>query len=188
MATVPRILTYDEWLQTPAVEDGREEVVHGESFVIPPNRYTRAEIVRRLTKELSTRIDEQAARVFGSSISLLISRDPLTCRAPDVLVYRREQIVRDENDVLCSAPDLVIEILSPSETKRRKQQKLDDYARIGVPEVWIVSPEAQSVEIHLFAEGRFTLSRILVEGEIAPTRFPNANIPIHGSGQSNCKP
>ncbi len=178
MATVPRILTYDEWLQMPGVEDGKEEVVNGESFVRPPNRYTHAEIVRRLTKELSARIDEQAARVFGSSISVLISRDPLTCRAPDVLVYRREQIARDENDVLCSAPDLVIEILSPSEAKRRKQQKLDDYARIGVPEVWIVSPEAQSVEIHLLAAGRFALDRILVDGEIAPARFPDAKIPI----------
>jgi Uma2 family endonuclease len=85
--------------------------------------------------------------VLGSSVSLMINREPLTCRAPDVLVSRRKNIIRDEYDVLCSEPDLLIEVLSPSENKRRKQRNLDDYAKISVPEVWIVSPQAEAIEI-----------------------------------------
>jgi Uma2 family endonuclease len=133
MATVPRILTYEEWLQMPAEHDGREEVVNGELFVMPPNKYTHAEMIRGLIDAFSPRIDREEVRVLESSVSLMINPDPLTCRAPDLLV----------------------EVLSLSETRRRKQRKLDDYARIGVPEVWIVSPEAQHVMVHVLADANY---------------------------------
>ena len=116
-----------------------------ESFVaMPPNRYTHAEVIRRLTEALAQRLRGRDARVFGSSLSLLISREPLICRAPDIAVYSPEGIKLDEHEIFCSPPDLIVEILSPSETRRRKAAKLSDYAGIGVPEIWIVSPQALS--------------------------------------------
>jgi Uma2 family endonuclease len=179
MATIPRILTYEEWLQMPPVQDGRrEEVVNGEIQLLPPNKYTHAAVVHNLSFSFSSQVDRRQVRVLESSVTLLISADPLASRAPDLLVYWRKNIVRDEHDVLCSPPDLLIEVLSPSETRRRKQAKLDDYARIGVPEVWIVSPEAQSVEIRLLREGKLMVAGIVVEGELRPTQFPDVAIPV----------
>lgn len=178
MATASKLLTYEEWLRMPAVDDGTEEVVNGEIIFTPPNKFIHADIIRRLIDAFSPRIDRKEVVVLGSSVSLMIHREPLTCRAPDILVYWRRNIFRGEYDVLCSPPDLLIEVLSPSENKRRKQRKLDDYAKIAVPEVWIVSPEAQLVEIHLLTEGGLPLSRVIADGDLQPTRFPTLSIPV----------
>jgi Uma2 family endonuclease len=85
-------------------------------------------------------------------------------------------VIRD--GVHWSAPDLIVEIISPSETRRRKESKLLDYARIGVPEVWIVSPEAQSVEIRLLKDSKLSVERVVIEGTIEPSRFPGVSIPV----------
>lgn len=175
MATIPRILTYEEWLRMPVEHDGREEVVNGELIIMPPNRVTHADVVEQLIEAFLPRIDRKEIKILGSSVSLMIQREPLTCRAPDVLVYWRKNIVRDEYDVLCSAPDLLIEVLSPSENKRRK---LDDYAKISVPEVWIVSPQAETIEIHTFGQGKLALAKIVAEGNLEPIRFPGVSIPV----------
>jgi len=158
----------------PSVECGREEVVRGELRVVAPHRVRGAEIATRLACAFSLARDVAA---YASRPGLLIERDPLTCLAPDVVVYWRERMVVDDHDVLCSPPDLIIEILSPSETKRRKQTKLDNYARIGVPEAWIVSPEAQHVEIWLLRDGKLIRERIVAEGNLQPTQFPGVSIP-----------
>jgi Uma2 family endonuclease len=179
MATIPRILTYEEWLQMPPAEDGsREEVVNGELLRLPPNKYVHSDVIQCIIDAFWPRIDRKQIKILGSSVTLLISAEPLASRAPDLLIYWRKDIVRDVHDLLCSPPGLLIEVLSPSETKRRKQAKLDDYAKIGVPEVWIVSPEAESIDVLLLKDGRYERAEIVVAGELRPTRFPDVSIPI----------
>jgi Uma2 family endonuclease len=168
MATVTRLLTYEDWLAMPPAGEGREEVVNGELQVLPPNSVTPALIVQRILARISGQIDENRVIVFGSSVNLLIS----------VALYRRENMGAGADDVLCPAPDLVIEILSPSETKRRKECKLQHYATIGVPEVWYVSPEAASLEIRLLRERDYTVDRLVGDGIISPTRFPDVKIAV----------
>ncbi len=80
--------------------------------------------------------------------------------------------------LLWSPPGLVVEVISPSETKRRKQEKLDDYARIAVPEAWIISPKAKSVDIHILSAGKLVSNKTVVDGEIQPTQFPGVSIPV----------
>lgn len=75
-------------------------------------------------------------------------------------------------------PELIVEMMSPSETKRRKEEKMEDYASIGVPEVWLASPDAQSVEVRLLSEGKFKTASILVDGLLRPTRFPGVSISV----------
>jgi Uma2 family endonuclease len=177
MATVQRLLSYKEWLDMPPVEDGTDEVVNGELRFMPPTHFPHAEIVQRLVVRFSKQLDEHRASILGSNFGLMISQDPLTCRSPDLAVYdRSELIIRD--GLYWSPPSLVVEVLSPSENKRRKQEKLDDYAKIGVPEAWIVSPEAQTVEIRMLVEGKLAVAKILAEGNLEPTRFPDVKIPI----------
>jgi Uma2 family endonuclease len=170
MATVPRILSYEEWLQMPTVEDAREEVVNGEIIFIPLNHYPHAEIIQRLITALVTQIDQKKVAVLGSDFGLMISREPLTCRSPDLALFHRQGLVIRDG-FYWSAPELVIEVLSPSETRLRKLQKLADYAKIRVPEVWIVSPEARLVEIHLLSEGKLPLTEVNEEGNRFSRRF-----------------
>jgi Uma2 family endonuclease len=177
MATISRILTYEEWLQLPTVEDGRDEVVNGELRFMPPNHYPHAEIIRRLFLALSDHVDRNQVIILNSVFGLLISRDPLTCRSPDLAVYRRENIVINDG-LYCSAPELIVEVISPSETKRRKEEKMRDYAAMGVAEAWLISPEAQSVEVHLLHQNKFSRTAILVDGELHPQRFPAVSLTL----------
>ena len=177
MATTPRVLTYEEWLRMPTVEYGREEVVDGEIQRMPPPHLPHAFIIQRLISRLIRQVEENKVEILGSEFGLVISREPLTCRCPDLALYAREKmIIRD--GLFWSPPDLVVEVISPSETKRLKQEKLDDYARIGVPEAWIVLPPSRTIEIHMLSEGKFAVRNIVIEGEIRPTQFPGVAIPV----------
>jgi len=178
MATVvAQNLSYEEWLRMPPVEDGTDEVVKGELRFMPPTRQPHAEIIRRLIRSLDRQLDETRAVVFGSNLGMMISREPLTCRSPDIVVYRNEGMVITDG-LHWSAPDLIIEVLSPSENRRRKEEKLADYASIGVPEVWLVSPEAQTVEVLLLKEGKLERAAVLAEGSLEPSRFAEISISV----------
>lgn len=177
MATVPRLLTYEEWLKLPPVEDGTDEVVKGELRFMPPNRYPHAAIIRRLIRRLERQVEEGRVEILGSDFGLMITRDPLTCRSPDLALYWRENIVIQDG-LYWSPPDLVVEVLSPSETKRRKEEKLDDYAAIGVPKVWLISPEAQTVEIRTLQDGHFQRTAILADETLHPSRFPDVSVAV----------
>lgn len=79
-----------------------------------------------------------------------------------------------------SAPDLIVEVLSPSENRRRKEEKLADYGSIGAPEVWLVSPEAEAVEVRLLKEGKLERTAILAEGSLQPSQFAGVAISVPG--------
>jgi Uma2 family endonuclease len=177
MATVVQRLTYEEWLEMPPVEDGTDEVVNGELRFMAPTRYSHAEIIRRLTRSLDRQLDDTRAVVFGSNLGLMISREPLTCRSPDMVVYWLEKMVIQDG-LYWSAPDLVIEIISPSENRCRKQEKLADYAAIGTPEAWVVFPKTKTVEVHLLKDGKLERTAILGDGSLQPSQFAGVTISI----------
>jgi len=177
MATASKLLTYEEWLRLPPVEDGTDEVVKGELRFMPPTRYPHAEIISRLIRRMGPQLNEERVAILGSNFGLLISREPLTCRSPDMGIYSRETMVV-EDGLYCSAPDLIVEVLSPSENRRRKEEKLEDYESIGVPEVWILSAEAESVEVRVLSGGKLERVAIQVDGQLHPTRFPGVSIEV----------
>ena len=77
----------------------------------------------------------------------------LRTRQPDVLFLSSERTgIRGrrelrEQPVIEAAPDLTVEVLSPGETRPDVLAKLEDYRAIGVRECWLVSPEAETVEV-----------------------------------------
>jgi Uma2 family endonuclease len=74
----------------------------------------------------------------------------------------------------------VVEVLSPGNTRRERERKLADYASLGVPEMWVVSPEARTVEV-LYLESGFLRSALaLAQGVLEPKHFPGVQIQIAG--------
>lgn len=77
---------------------------------------------------------------------------------PDMMVVcDRGKIKRNG---VYGAPDLVVEILSPSTAKNDRGYKKGVYEACGVPEYWIVDPSQRSVEVYLLQDGRYTLDNI----------------------------
>ena len=177
MAAIPKVVTYREWLEMPEVEDGIEEVVDGDIRVLPPNKLPHAVIVENLADALKAALDRKAVRAFTTSIGLVIRQEPLTTREPDVAVFLKANMI-ERDGYIHSAPELIVEVLSPGNTRPERELKLRDYESLGVPEVWVVSPEAQTVEILLLQNGRLTRDRIVADGEIRPVRFLAAAVSV----------
>lgn len=176
MATTPKLLTYEEWLKLPEAE-GIEEVVNGEIRKMPPNKWNHAWVVEQLARRLRAKLDPDSIYVVTSVFGLVVRRDPLTTRVPDLAVFVATEIV-EQDGYIHSAPDLIVEVLSPANTRAERAEKLCDYESLGVPEVWVISPEAETVEVLHLRDGHFATAALLREGRIAPLRFPEASIDI----------
>jgi Uma2 family endonuclease len=177
MATTPKLLTYEEWLKLPEVE-GIEEVVNGEIRKMPPNKWNHTRINERLASQLRSHLDEKTVMVVTSIFGLVIRRDPVTTRVPDIAVFVVKNIV-EQDGYIHSAPELVVEVLSLANTRSERAQKLRDYESLTVPEVWVLSPEAETLEVLQLRDGRLITTALLREGTVAPLHFPQAvvNIP-----------
>ena len=176
MATTPKVITYEEWLKMPEAE-GVEEVVQGEIRKMPPNKIIHADVVENLSDLLKAQLDRKTVQVRVSTFGLVIRRDPVTTRVPDIAVFIRKNVV-EQDGYIHSAPELVVEVLSPANTRAERSEKLTDYESLGVPEVWVVSPEAQSVEVMLLKEGRLRTAALLREGQLRPSQFHGAAVEI----------
>jgi Uma2 family endonuclease len=84
----------------------------------------------------------------------------------------------EQDGYIHSAPQLIVEVLSPANTRLERAEKLDDYASLGVPEVWIVSPEARTVEVLLLEDGHYRRSQILADGFLQPKLFPGVQLDV----------
>jgi Uma2 family endonuclease len=148
MASLPKsgIVTYEEWLRMPEVQDAIEEVVNGEIRIMPPNKWNHAIIVQRLFRALTAQLDQRHILIVIANFGLIISKSPLTSRVPDLAVFDLSTLV-GQDGYIHSAPQLAVEVLSPANTRREREEKLNDYAAIGTPGVWVISPEARTVEV-----------------------------------------
>jgi Uma2 family endonuclease len=179
MASLPKTttVTYEEWLRMPEVQDAIEEVVNGELRIMPPNKWNHAIVVQKLFNTLAAQLDQRKFVVVITNFGLIIRQSPLTSRVPDLAVFDLSTMV-EQDGYIHSAPQLAMEVLSPANTRREREEKLNDYAAIGTPEVWVISPEAKTVEVLLLEDGRLRRSTILAEGALQPARFPGVEIDI----------
>jgi Uma2 family endonuclease len=141
-------LTVDEFMVL-EIPDGKAELVRGEVRLTPPPAPRHATVWVNLTFLLTQHVRKtDAGHVFAESSFELVQL-PRTVRAPDVAFVRKGRLppgAMDESR-LKLAPDLAAEILSPSETASRLDEKLDDYAVSHVPLVWVIDPKRRTVMV-----------------------------------------
>ncbi len=137
-------LTYEDYVRIP--EDGRRhEIIDGVHYVTPSPVFNHQSVSGRLFVQLFHQIDESGlGRVVNASMDVLLSEVDIV--QPDIVVIleRNSSIITEKN--VQGAPDLLIEILSPSTSGRDRNLKKTRYQRFGVSEYWIVDPEAKQVE------------------------------------------
>jgi Uma2 family endonuclease len=179
MASLPhaRTVTYEEWLRMPEVQDATEEVVNGEIRIMPPAKLVHALIVENLHLAIVGQIDRKLVLVLCSNFGLIIRKSPLTSRVPDIAVFEKAT-VREQDGYIHSAPQLAVEVLSPANTRRERAEKLADYAAIGIPEVWVVSPEARTVEALCLENGSYTRALLADGDQLKPKLFPHVQVDI----------
>ena len=169
MCTQTRRLTYEEYLKTPEIK-ARFDIVDGVMTIAPTPTVAHQRILGNLFWKLDQFVSEQqVGEVLFAPVDVIVQRDPLRTRQPDLLFVSNERasILGDQVD---GGLDLVVEILSPSNSRSDLEAKLSDYATLGVSECWLVSPEARSVEILGLTEGSWVRLGISGLGELVRSR------------------
>ena len=141
-------LTYEEFLNEP-VTMSRYDIVDGEVIMsAAPNPYHQR-TVRRIFRPLDRFVTERGlGEILFAPLDIIIQRVPLRTRQPDLLFISSEKadiIIQD--DRIHGGPDLVVEIISPSNTRSEIESKLADYASLNVRECWLVYPQVYAVEV-----------------------------------------
>ncbi|MGH7857934.1 MAG: Uma2 family endonuclease [Candidatus Binatia bacterium] len=173
----PGPLTYEDYCELP--EDGnRYEILDGELFVSPAPVPLHQTVSANLEWILMRHVREhRLGHVLHAPLDLLLERT--TVAQPDVLFIRagRESIVTDR--AIEGAPDLVVEILSPSTSRKDRTTKASLYARFGIDHYWILDPDERAFELY---ERQGAAYRLAARGQgdeaVRPSLFPGLEIPL----------
>lgn len=148
-APPPAFMTVDQFLAYPTPE-GKAELVRGEVRVTPPAGGPHGTAGGNIILSLGNYVKQHAlGRVFPDGVGYELLRLPHTVRVPDASFVRADRLPSEGigPGLLKLAPDLAIEVLSPSETASELQEKLDDYSLSGTPLVWVIDPVRRTVMI-----------------------------------------
>ena len=127
--------------------EGRRELVRGVSIEMSPTGGRHGRLTALLTTFLSGHVEAHGlGAVYGAETGFLIERDPDTVRAPDVAFVAAGRVV-DTDEFLPLAPDLAVEVLSPSDRYGEVDDKVHQWLAAGARQVWVVDPAAQRVHV-----------------------------------------
>ncbi len=150
--TAGRRWTYSEFARLPSEGGTRHEIVAGELVVTPAPSPRHQRIVRRLVVLLDEFVQtHDLGEVFPGPVDVLLAEGDYL--EPDVLFVRRNRLPIVTDRGIEGPPDFVVEVASPSTSDRDRGAKVERYRLFGVPEYWIVDPDAHSIDVWYLAEG-----------------------------------
>ena len=147
--------TYEDYLNLPG--DDRYELINGEFILVSAPNTAHQTVSTGFILSLGNFVVQgNLGSVFHAPTEVILT-DPegINIVQPDIIFVskEREHIITRPN--IQGAPDLLVEILSPSTGRRDRTIKFDLYARHGVKEYWIADPDAQTVSAMLLKDGEY---------------------------------
>ena len=150
MSTTTKLVTAEELFEMP--DDGfRYELVEGELRRMAPAGYEHGTVALKLTIPLGQYVEENdLGDVFAAETGFLLKTNPDTVRAPDLAFVRRERVsqVGDTKSYGVGAPDLAVEVMSPSDRIGKVEEKVKAWLDAGARLVWVVSPKLRTVTVY----------------------------------------
>ena len=146
MKTSVHLISYEESLLMP--ENRFEEILDGESRIMPPPTLGHVELLQTLFEML---VKIPGFRVRLSGLGVGIRRSPLRYRIPDLSVFDaktyKDAVSKNPSAVyIWTPPVLIAECLSPANRRGKVEDLVRDYQSIGVPELWLLNPEKRTFE------------------------------------------
>lgn len=164
--------TYNHYLTWP--EDERWEIINGQAYAMTPAQSIKhQEISTRLLALLALFFQGSGCRPFHAPTDVVFDEQNVV--QPDLLVVRDKGKITES--CIKGAPDLIIEIISPSTAVKDKREKKALYEKFAVREYLIVYPAEELVERFEFSEGRYGAGEVFGAEEILPlATFPEMRL------------
>lgn len=144
----------------------RDELIDGKLVAMSPRPVVnRNRIAFRIAHLFENYLEGRKCIALADGVDVHLTEKDIF--VPDMMVVcEREKI---KYDGVYGAPDLVVEVLSPSTAKRDKGYKKDVYEKCGVREYWLVEPVGKSIEVYLLKDGDYVLDEVY-------TVYPEAHL------------
>ena len=178
MQSVQPRVGYTDLLDMP--EDGRRHEIHGGELVVVPSPLPLHQLaVLAVVRLFDDYIAERGGLVLTAPLDIVL--DEFDVVQPDVVFFRAERrhLVRPDT-VTRHAPDVVVEVLSPSTASTDRGRKKRLFARYGVPEYWIVDPLTGRIEVHALDDGFYRETQVAAGDQTVHSVLYARSGPVRG--------
>jgi len=173
-----RRYTYADYLEWEGPE--RYQLINGEVFQMASPTVSHQGVLMELSLQFGNWLRGKPCQVFAAPLDVRLfpkkDKSDNTVVQPDLLV------VCDKNKLskgsVDGAPDLVIEIVSPSNTHSEIFLKFQYYLKAGVREYWVIDPEKKKVQVNIYDNGHYLSTTYGKSDHIAVTVLPGLNIAL----------
>ncbi|MDX2078134.1 MAG: Uma2 family endonuclease [bacterium] len=182
MLDVTKMMTVDEYMvfvSLPENDDKYFELNHGEIVEMTPPSALHVRITGIIFAYLFNYAEPQnLGFVFGDNCGYILSKWRLVI--PDVSFVAKGRLSEPLPHLLPLAPDLAVEVISPSNTITEMNQKIEDYFKYGTKIVWLVYPEIKTVDVwHQLEDGTLTKHKFEIQDTLSGEDvLPNFTLPV----------
>ncbi|MDR2183793.1 MAG: Uma2 family endonuclease [Clostridiales bacterium] len=174
-----RIYSHEDYMTLDFGKDIRYELVDGELYLMAAPSIKHQEINGNLHGAIWNFLRGKKCKVFAApfAVKLKQKRGRDTTLQPDLSVVC--DLTKINDDKACvGAPELVIEILSPSTAKMDKFAKLEKYLHGGAQEYWIVDPADRTIQIFILKGEEYVMKGYLDDAVVTSAVLPGLEIPL----------
>jgi Uma2 family endonuclease len=166
-------LTFDDYRSWP--DDPRWEIIDGHPYAMSSPSSLHQELSTSLVVALTPFFRGRGCRLFHAPMDVKLSDHDVV--QPDLLVVCEPKQIRPTH--IEGPPTLVVEVLSPSTLRHDRVRKLNLYARVGVPEYWVITPHPFMIEVLRLERGLFSTTGSYTElGILKSPGFPELELDL----------
>jgi Uma2 family endonuclease len=166
-------LTYDDYAAIPS--DGKiYQIMDGDVYVTPSPSPQHQRASKRLQRQLEEYFEASGrAEVFNAPIDVILGDHDVS--QPDLVVAAASSVTKRGIE---APPILIVEVLSPSTENFDRQVKAQRFAKLGVPNYWILDPQSHRLECYRNDGGTYVLSVEAQQARVPISDFPGLTIDL----------
>jgi Uma2 family endonuclease len=150
VASPPRLITADDYIRMP--DDGRRtELRRGVIVFMNFPGFRHGEVCSNILRLVGNYVaDHRLGRTLSNDSGIITERNPDTVRGADVTFYSYQRVPKGQSPIgyAGASPEIVFEVVSPSNTRREIARKTGEYLNAGVNVVCVVDPQYKTVNLH----------------------------------------
>ena len=170
--------TYNDYLGWEVPE--RCQLINGEVFMMASPTVEHQSILMELSTQFNNWLRGKPCRVFAAPLDVRLF--PEEDGSDDTVVQPDLLVVCDRSKIAKGSvngpPELAVEIVSPSTSKKELFLKFMAYLDAGVQEYWVIEPEQRLVQVHIYDNGHFISSSYKAEDTVPSTVLPGFSVEL----------